>query len=242
MSKSSIEWTEVTWNPTTGCDKISQGCKFCYAEVLSKRLMAMGQEKYKNNFQPTIHQSELTRPYTWKKPKVVFVNSMSDLFHKDFPLEFIQQVFKVMNETSQHTYQVLTKRAERLSELSPYLTWSDNIWVGVSVEDENVLERVDYLKQTDAKTKFLSLEPLIAPLPNLNVSGIDWVIVGGESGRNPRPMNEEWVVEIKNACKENEVPFFFKQWGGTNKSKSGRLLQGKIYDEMPQIIQSNNNF
>jgi protein gp37 len=236
MSKSTIEWTQTTWNPTTGCDKISQGCKFCYAEIMSKRLMAMGQSKYQNNFIPTMHETELNRPYTWKKPRIVFVNSMSDLFHESFPLEFIQKVFKTMNENPRHTFQVLTKRADRLADLSPYLTWSDNIWMGVSVEEEKVLERVDYLKKTAAKIKFLSLEPLIGSLPNLNLEGIHLVIVGGESGRKPRPMLEEWVMEIKLKCDELSIPFFFKQWGGKNKKKSGRLLQGKIYDAMPNTL------
>jgi len=235
MSKSSIEWTEMTWNPTTGCSKISQGCKFCYAEIMSKRLQAMGIEKYKDNFDIRTHEFELKTPYKWKKSKIVFVNSMSDLFHKDVPLSFIKKVFKVMRENPQHVFQVLTKRAERLLELSPQLKWSHNIWMGVSVEDEEVIERIDFLRNTDARVKFLSLEPLIGPLPNLNLDQIDWVIVGGESGRTPREMKADWVIDIQEQCESNEVAFFFKQWGGKNKKKAGRELNGRTYDEMPEI-------
>ncbi len=234
MAQSSIEWTEMTWNPTTGCDKISSGCKFCYAEVMSKRLQAMGLEKYKDNFEVRIHEDALKIPYTWRNSKVVFVNSMSDLFHKDVPLEFIQKVFKVMNNNPQHVFQVLTKRAERLFELHRELKWTHNIWMGVSVENEKVKSRIDFLRQTNARVKFLSLEPLLGPLPELNLESIDWVIVGGESGHTPRPMDADWVIEIQEQCKENEVAFFFKQWGGKNKKANGRILNGKTYDEMPE--------
>lgn len=233
MAQSSIEWTEMTWNPTTGCSKISQGCKFCYAEIMSKRLHAMGVEKYKDKFEVRTHESALAIPYTWKKPKIVFVNSMSDLFHKDVPLEFIQKVFKVMRDNPQHIFQVLTKRAKRLYELHNKLEWSDNIWMGVSVENKKVEYRIDYLRHTNAKVKFLSLEPLIGPLPNLNLKNIDWTIVGGESGHNPRPMLPEWVIDIQEQCESNGVAFFFKQWGGKNKKKNGRELNGKTYSEMP---------
>lgn len=233
--KSSIEWTETTWNPTTGCTKISAGCKNCYAEVLSKRLMAMGQEKYRNNFKLTLHPQTLNEPYGWKKPKVIFVNSMSDLFHDDVPLEFIQKVFTTMNETPHHTYQVLTKRADRLAEISDHLCWTPNIWMGTSIEDERVFGRLDYLKQCGAKFKFLSLEPLLGPLPNLKLSGIDWVIVGGESGKKARPIEEQWVLDIRDQCEKQNVKFFFKQWGGKNKKKSGRLLQGNEYNDMPTV-------
>ena len=235
MAQSSIEWTEMTWNPTTGCSKISQGCKFCYAEIMSKRLQAMGVAKYKDNFEVRVHPDALKVPYTWKKSKVVFVNSMSDLFHKDVPLKFIKDVFRVMRENPQHVFQVLTKRAERLLELSPKLKWSHNIWMGVSVEDQKVEDRIDFLRKTDARVKFLSLEPLIGPLPNLNLNKIDWVIVGGESGHRPRPMAVDWVLDIQEQCEKKEVAFFFKQWGGRNKKKNGRLLNGKTYDEMPEI-------
>lgn len=234
MAQSSIEWTEMTWNPTTGCDKISAGCKFCYAEVMTKRLKAMGQEKYADGFKVIrTHDSELSRPFSWKKPKTVFVNSMSDMFHKNVPLSFIQKVFDTMNRCPQHTFQVLTKRAELLETYSSSLIWSNNIWMGVSVEDYRVRHRIDHLRRSDAKIKFLSLEPLIGPLPNLDLTGIDWVIVGGESGRKPRPMRESWVEDIRIQCQKAGVAFFFKQWGGTNKKESGRILNGRTYDEMP---------
>jgi protein gp37 len=237
MANSSIEWTEMTWNPTTGCSKISSGCKFCYAEVMTRRLKAMGQEKYKDGFKKVrTHPSTLRVPYTWKSPKIVFVNSMSDLFHKDIPLQFIKQVFDVMNDNSQHVFQILTKRAERLLELHKEVKWTHNIWMGVSVEDERVKYRIEFLRKTKAKVKFLSLEPLIGPLPNLNLKKIDWVIVGGESGHKPRPIDPEWVLDLQYQCRRSKVAFFFKQWGGTNKKASGRLLNSRTYDEMPQII------
>ncbi len=234
MAQSSIEWTEMTWNPTTGCSKISAGCKFCYAEVMTNRLQAMGLAKYADGFAIRTHPDTLTIPYSWKKPKVVFVNSMSDLFHPEVPLAFIQDVFRVMNENPKHIFQVLTKRAERLKEYSGLLTWTPNIWMGVSVENDKVADRIDYLRTTGAKTKFLSLEPLLGPLPNLNLTGIHWVIVGGESGRgNIRPMREEWALDLMGQCQRNGVPFFFKQWGGANKKAAGRTLMGKQYDQMP---------
>jgi protein gp37 len=228
----------MTWNPTTGCNKVSAGCKFCYAEVMSKRLQAMGVEKYKDNFQLRIHENELETPYKWKKPKVVFVNSMSDLFHKDVPVKFIQKVFKVMKDNPQHVFQVLTKRADilRYYDSEGWLDWAHNIWMGVSVENEKVLDRIDLLRQTKARVKFLSCEPLIGPLPKLNLETIDWVIVGGESGRKPRPMKADWVKEIKDQCIEQKVAFFFKQWGGTNKKKAGRILEGQTWDELPNLI------
>ena len=235
MATSSIEWTELTWNPTTGCNKLSAGCKFCYAEVMTRRLKGMGQEKYKDGFELRLHPSALKIPYTWTKPSIVFVNSMSDLFHEDVPLSFIKKVFKVMNENKQHTFQVLTKRAERLFEVHKELKWTSNIWMGVSVENLKVADRIDYLSRTRAKVKFLSLEPLIGPLPDLKLNRINWVIVGGESGHKPRPMQTEWVLDIKNQCKSASVPFFFKQWGGRNKKLSGRILNGRTYDEMPSI-------
>lgn len=239
MAQSSIEWTEMTWNPVTGCDKISAGCKFCYAEVMAKRLKAMGVEKYQNEFKLTIHEDELATPYTWKKSKVVFVNSMSDLFHKDVPIEFIQKVFRVMKDNPQHVFQVLTKRADVLLyyDKEGWLDWSHNIWMGVSVENEKAMKRIDLLRQSNARTKFLSCEPLIGPLPKLNLKNIDWVIVGGESGRKPRPMKKEWVLDIKQQCEKKDVAFFFKQWGGTNKKKTGNLLDGKKYLEMPEFEQ-----
>jgi protein gp37 len=234
MAQSSIEWTEMTWNPTTGCNKLTAGCKFCYAEIMSRRLKAMGQEKYKNGFKLAIHPKTLLIPYTWKKPQLVFVNSMSDLFHKDIPLSYIQQVFKVMNDTPQHTYQVLTKRADLLFAYHKELTWTPNIWMGVSVENDKVTDRIDFLRKTGAKIKFLSLEPLLGPLPNLNLKKMDWVIVGGESGPKSRPMLKQWVVDIKQQCKKAKVAFFFKQWGGVRKSETGRELNGRTYDAMPK--------
>ncbi len=235
MAQTRIEWTELTWNPTTGCNKVSQGCKFCYAEVMARRLKAMGLEKYRNGFELTLHEDALKIPYTWKQPKIVFVNSMSDLFHKDIPLEFIQRVFKVMNDNPQHVFQVLTKRADVLLKYHKELEWTHNIWMGVSVEDAKSLSRINLLRRTRAKVKFLSCEPLIGPLTDLNLKKINWVIVGGESGRRPRPMKPEWVFEIHNKCIEENVPFFFKQWGGTNKKKTGRVLRGRTYSEMPIV-------
>jgi len=235
MAQSSIEWTEMTWNPTTGCTKVSDGCKFCYAEVMSRRLKAMGVPKYQNGFKLTLHPETLNIPYTWKKPKIVFVNSMSDLFHEDVPLGFIKDVFKVMNDNPQHIFQVLTKRAENVYNYNFDLQWTPNIWMGVSVENEKVVNRIDLLKKTSAAIKFLSCEPLLGRLKNMNLFGIDWVIVGGESGRKPRVMEKQWVVDIKDQCQQQNVPFFFKQWGGTNKKKSGRMLEGKFYNEMPPV-------
>jgi len=238
MAQSSIEWTEMTWNPTTGCDKISAGCKYCYAEVMTRRLMAMGIDKYKNGFEVAVHENSLHIPYKWKKSKVVFVNSMSDLFHPEVPVAFIEKVFEVMNKTPQHTYQVLTKRAERLYELHHYLNWTPNIWMGVSVENEKVIDRIDFLRETNALVKFLSCEPLIGPLPNMNLTNINWAIVGGESGRKARPIKEEWVLDILSQCESSNVKFFFKQWGGTNKRKAGRKLNGRTYDDMPLLLKA----
>ncbi|WP_223652477.1 DUF5131 family protein [Hymenobacter psoromatis] len=237
MAQSSIEWTEMTWNPTTGCDKLSAGCKFCYAEVMTKRLQAMGVTKYEEGFKVIrTHEEELARPFSWHKPRTVFVNSMSDLFHVDVPLAFIQRVFHTMNQCPQHQFQVLTKRAELLAQYSPELNWTANIWMGVSVEDTRVQHRIDYLRRSGAQIKFLSLEPLLGPLPDLNLEGIHWVIVGGESGRKPRPMMEEWVEDIRQQCQRAGVAFFFKQWGGPNKKAAGRLLNGEVYSEMPALV------
>jgi len=232
-TKSSIEWTESTWNPITGCNKISPGCKNCYAERMAKRLKAMGSPNYADGFKLTLHEHVLELPLTWKKPQTIFVNSMSDLFHKNVPLEFIQKVFDVMNKTPWHTYQVLTKRSERLKDLSKELEWGKNIWMGVSVENQDYTYRIDDLRNTNAYIKFLSIEPLIGAVRKLRLKKIQWVIVGGESGPNARPMLEEWVMDIKDQCKEAVVPFFFKQWGGKNKKKAGRLLEGRTWDELP---------
>jgi protein gp37 len=230
---SAIEWTQATWNPLTGCNKVSQGCKHCYAERMASRLQAMGQPHYRNGFQLTLHEDALELPLHWKQPRTIFVNSMSDLFHPEVPIDFIQRVFEVMGQASQHRFQVLTKRSERLRELSPRLPWSSNIWMGVSVELARYTCRVDDLRATGAQVKFLSLEPLLGPLPNLDLSGIDWVITGGESGPGARLVEVSWVTEIRDQCLVAGVPFFFKQWGGINKKRSGRLLEGRTWDEMP---------
>lgn len=235
-SNSQIEWTEATWNPVTGCNKISPGCKHCYAERLSKRLKAMGQANYKNGFKLTMQPQMLEVPLRWKKPQTIFVNSMSDLFHKDIPLEYIKRVFDVMKRAHWHRFQVLTKRADRLAELSSELEWASNIWMGVSVENQKYVPRIDDLRKTGAMTKFLSLEPLLGPLKNLDLSEIDWVIVGGESGYGARPMLVNWVTDIRKQCQKAGVAFFFKQWGGFNKKKTGRMLEGKTWDEMPSKL------
>jgi len=232
---SSIEWTEATWNPVTGCDKVSPGCKHCYAERMAERLRAMGQPNYRNGFELTLQPQTLELPLQWRKPRTIFVNSMSDLFHERVPFEYIQRVFDVMRRAHWHRFQVLTKRAGRLAELSPEIDWPQNVWMGVSVENADYADRIDALRTTGAHVKFLSLEPLLGPLPNLDLSGIDWVIVGGESGPAARPMAAEWATDIRDQCEAASVAFFFKQWGGTNKSKAGRVLEGKTYDAMPGI-------
>lgn len=232
--KSPIEWTESTWNPVTGCTKISDGCKNCYAEKLALRLKAMGQANYKDGFKLTLQPKMLELPLGWKKPQTIFVNSMSDLFHKDVPLDYIQKVFNVMAKADWHNFQVLTKRSERLREFNKELEWKNHIWMGVSVENQKVIHRIDDLRETDAHIKFLSIEPLLGSLPKLDLSGIDWVIVGGESGPKARLMKEEWVLEIKDQCEEQNVPFFFKQWGGVRKHKTGRTLLGKTWNGMPE--------
>ncbi len=228
-----IEWTDMTWNPVTGCDKISAGCKNCYAERLSSRLMAWKNPSYLNGFEVTTHPRMLPRPLTWRSPKLIFVNSMSDLFHEKVPLSFIRQVFDIMGQASQHRFQVLTKRADRLEHLARELEWHSNIWMGVSVEDDRVRGRIDALRRVPAAVRFLSLEPLIGPLPDLNLSGIHWVIVGGESGPGARPMQSEWVQDIRDQCLKASVPFFFKQWGGKNKKATGRTLDGRIHSDLP---------
>lgn len=234
MGKSKIEWTERTWNPTTGCKKISQGCKFCYAETFTKRLKAMGLQKYKNGFEIALHPSVLKQPYSWR-PSLIFVNSMSDLFHEKVPYSFIKQVFHVMVDCPQHNFQILTKRAERLEALAPSLPWPKNVWIGVSIENKDNLFRIKHLRHVDASIKFLSIEPLLGPLGCIDLEGVNWVIVGGESGPKARPMKESWVIDIKKQCDSQNVPFFFKQWGGTSKKKNGRLLNGKVYNHMPKV-------
>jgi protein gp37 len=230
---SGIEWTEATWNPVTGCTKVSPGCKHCYAERMAKRLQAMGQANYANGFELTLQPHMLALPLRWKQPQTIFVNSMSDLFHVDVPLAYVRRVFDVMARAHWHRFQVLTKRADRLVELSPRLSWPPNVWMGVSVESARYRSRIDRLRATGARLKFLSLEPLLGPLPDLDLAGIHWVIVGGESGPGARPMDPAWVIDLRDQCRRARVPFFFKQWGGTNKKRAGRTLEGRVWDEMP---------
>ena len=234
MASTKIEWTESTWNPVTGCTKISAGCVNCYAERMAYRLQAMKQDNYRNGFEVTLQPEMLNYPLKWKKPQVIFVNSMSDLFHEDVPVDYIRQVFNIMKRANWHTFQVLTKRAERLSELSSSLIWPDNVWVGVTVENQDCVGRIDYLRRIPAAVRFLSMEPLLSSVSNMNLTNIDWVIVGGESGPGARAIEEKWIIDIRDQCKKSAVAFFFKQWGGINKKKAGRLLDGKIYDEMPE--------
>lgn len=238
MATTKIEWTESTWNPITGCTKISSGCKHCYAEIMTRRLKAMGLEKYKNGFDLAIHPEVLNEPYTWKKGKMIFVNSMSDLFHKDVPVEYIQKIFRVIKDNPHHVFQVLTKRADvlRYYDSEGLLDWPHNLWMGVTVKNKDVTNRIDDLRNTGARVKFLSCEPLLSSLPDMNLQNIDWVIVGGESGRTPRPIKEEWVIDIKEQCQNSGTAFYFKQWGGTNKKKAGSVLEGKVYKEMPVHI------
>ncbi|MDZ4347412.1 MAG: phage Gp37/Gp68 family protein [Candidatus Binatia bacterium] len=234
---SSIEWTESTWNPVTGCTKVSPGCKHCYAERLSERLQAMGQRNYRNGFKLTLQPHMLNLPLQWRKPQRIFVNSMSDLFHKDVPVSYLLRVFDVMRRAHWHQFQILTKRSDNLRELDRLIDWPRNVWMGVSVENEEYTWRIDDLRGTNAHTKFLSIEPILGPLSGLNLSGIDWVIVGGESGPSARPIQRKWVVDIRRQCRQAGVPFFFKQWGGVNKKKTGRELDGRTYDEMPDKLE-----
>ena len=237
-SSSKIEWTESTWNPVTGCTKISPGCAYCYAERMARRLKAMGQANYANGFKVTMHDHAVELPLKWRKPQTIFVNSMSDLFHKDVPLAFIERVFDVMREAEWHRFQVLTKRSGRLAQVASSLDWPDNVWMGVSIETARYAYRADHLRETNAALKFLSIEPLLGPVRGLDLTGIDWAIVGGESGPGARPMRKEWVLDIRDQCQEAGVPFFFKQWGGVNKKKAGRALGGRTYDEMPLAVAS----
>jgi protein gp37 len=235
-ANSHIEWTEATWNPVTGCTKVSAGCKNCYAERLARRLQLMGNRRYQNGFRLTLHDDVIGLPKSWSAGRMIFVNSMSDLFHKDVSLQFIQRVFATMRECSQHTFQILTKRSERLRKLAPQIDWPPNVWIGVSVENSAVLPRVDDLRVVPAAVRFLSCEPLIGSLAGIDLRNIHWVIVGGESGFGARPMKIEWVREIFRECRKQKVPFFFKQWGGVRKDLTGRLLGGRTYDEMPERV------
>lgn len=233
MSLSTIEWTEATWNPVTGCSKVSAGCLHCYAERMALRLQAMGQENYRNGFAVRCHPQMLDIPKRWKKPRLIFVNSMGDLFHEEVPLSFLRQCFAVMHDTPQHTYQLLTKRSARLALLARELPWPNNLWMGVTVESQAEVRRVEDLRHVPAAVRFLSIEPLLGPIECLDLEGIGWVIVGGESGPKARPMKEEWVLAIRDQCQQEGVAFFFKQWGGVRKKATGRLLEGRTWDAMP---------
>jgi protein gp37 len=235
-TNSAIEWTDATWNPVTGCTKISPGCEHCYAERLAVRLRAMGQSNYRKGFELTLQPQMLELPLRWKSPKRIFVNSMSDLFHKDVPTSYIKQVFSIMSQARWHQYQVLTKRSERVLELSGELEWASQIWMGVSVESEKYVSRIDDLRNSAAHVKFLSLEPLLGPLCKLDLRGINWVIVGGESGPGARRVDAAWVINIRDLCLEAGVAFFFKQWGGVQKKKTGRTLEGRTWDQMPMAV------
>ena len=235
-TKTTIEWTESTWNPLTGCTKVSPGCKHCYAERMALRLQAMGQPNYSNGFKMTLHEHVLEAPLNWKKPQMIFVNSMSDLFHEDVPESFVLKALDVMRRAWWHQFQILTKRSERLLELNSMIRWPENVWMGVSVENMDYTFRADHLRSTGARTKFLSVEPLLGPIPNLDLHDIHWVIVGGESGPRARAVKEDWILEIRDQCLAANVPFFFKQWGGTNKKKAGRLLQGRVWDGLPEQV------
>lgn len=241
MASSKIEWTESTWNPVTGCTKISAGCKNCYAERMAKRLKLMGQPNYKNGFKVTLHEKVLEYPLSWKKPKTIFVNSMSDLFHEKIPTSFIKKVFDIMKRAHWHKFQVLTKRSNRLKELASQLYWPENVWMGVTVENTEAKNRIDDLRNVPSAIRFISFEPLLEFLGYLNLKNINWIIVGGESGAGARPMKKEWVKDIKRQCINENIPFFFKQWGGVNKKKSGRILDGQIWDNMPNILKKNND-
>lgn len=236
MSTSKIEWTDASWNPLTGCTKVSDGCLNCYAERMSYRLQKMGQSNYRDGFALRLHPHMLEIPLKWKKPRLIFVNSMSDLFHHDVPLDYIISVFDVMNKAKHHIFQILTKRSSRLAEIAHHLEWSNNIWMGVSIESDKYTHRASDLVNTGAKLKFLSLEPLLSAVPSLSLDGIDWVIVGGESGPASRPMREEWVIDIRDKCLAKSIPFFFKQWGGVNKKRTGNYLCGRQWEQYPKSM------
>ena len=235
-ANSKIEWTQCTWNPVTGCTKISPGCLNCYAERMARRLQAMGQPNYRNGFRVTLHPHMLEMPLLWRQPRTIFVNSMSDLFHQDVPLEYIRQVFDVMRRTPHHRFQYDNKLTARLAELASELPWPENIWMGVTVESNDYAFRIDHLRQTDAAIRFISFEPLLGPIRECNLREIDWVIVGGESGPGARPMDRDWVVDIRDRCVAANVPFFFKQWGGVNKKRNGRTLDKTTWNELPDAI------
>ena len=232
---SRIEWTHSSWNPVTGCSRVSAGCQHCYAERMAKRLQGMGVAKYANGFEVTVHPDVLEDPLKWKKPRLIFVNSMSDLFHEKIPVAYLRQIFDVMRRADWHIFQILTKRAERLARMAPRIDWPPNVWMGVTVESDRFVHRVDHLRETGAAIKWLSMEPLLSAVPDMGLTGIDWVVVGGESGPGARLMKKEWVVDVQRQCREQNVHFFFKQWGGVNKKKTGRRLNGRFYDAMPSL-------
>jgi len=235
VTRSRIEWTSSTWNPVTGCNPVSAGCEHCYAERMARRLQGMGVPKYRYGFKLTLHPDVVEDPLKWKKPRVIFTTSMSDLFHPDIPLEYLRGVFDVMRRADWHVFQVLTKRSKRLATLAPKLPWPDNVWMGVTVENEHYQYRIDHLRRVPAHVRFLSMEPLLGPVRDLNLENIHWVIVGGESGPGARPMHKDWVVDIRRECKRQGAAFFFKQWGGVNKKQTGRLLDGRTWDDMPAL-------
>jgi protein gp37 len=230
-----IEWTRASWNPITGCDRVSSGCVHCYAERMANRLQKIGQAKYKNGFGVTVHDDVLSLPLTWKKPRLIFVNSMSDLFHKDVPLKFIRKIFDVMSQADRHIFQILTKRSERMLSLSSKLVWPENVWAGVTVESSQYYHRLGDLRRVPAAIRYVSLEPMLGPMPDFPIEGVDWIILGGESGPGARPMKKSWVIEIRDRCRKYNIPFFFKQWGGFNRKETGCMLDGKYYHEMPRL-------
>lgn len=237
-----IEYTHSSWNPVTGCSRVSEGCLHCYAERMAKRLQGMGVAKYANGFEVTIHPDVLEDPLKWKKPRLIFVNSMSDLFHEKIPIKYLRQIFDIMARADWHVFQILTKRAERLAELSPKLDWPTNVWMGVTVESARFRYRIDQLRQTGAAIKWLSMEPLLSPVPDMDLAGIDWIVVGGESGPGARLMKKDWVVDVQRQCRQQKVHFFFKQWGGLNKKETGRKLNGRYYDAMPPLPEPTGQF
>jgi protein gp37 len=235
VSSLKIPQNWFSWNPVTGCDRISLGCAHCYAEKMAHRLQKMGQAKYKNGFAVTLHNDALALPLSWKKPRLIFVNSMSDIFHKDVPLEFIRKIFEVMRQADWHIFQILTKRSERMAKLAPSLDWPENVWAGVTVESDKYINRLSDLCQVPSAVRFVSMEPLLGPIPNFPIEGLDWIVLGGESGPGARPMEKAWVIEIRNRCIQNGIPFFFKQWGGFNRKETSCLFEGKYYHEMPRL-------
>lgn len=234
-TQTKIEWTNATWNPITGCNPCSIGCEFCYAKKLAKRLQAMKNPRYKNGFNVTCHADLIDLPLKWKKPRMIFVNSMSDIFHEEVSDEFILQLFETMRKADWHTFQVLTKRPERLQTLGKQLIWTDNIWFGVTIEAQKYIKRLDWLRKSKAHTKFISFEPLLSEIKDITLDGIDWIIVGGESGPGSRPLKKEWALSLRDLAITSKVPFFFKQWGGMNKKKAGRILDGKEWLQFPKM-------